>query len=405
MKWIKKQYLLYILLPVFILIMFLVYLIYTRYNSTSLSTYPNKITKIFNQNQKVNQKKKNHLESRSFYVGVVRTTQDKNKSILNFYDKKLNFIKSIELPYGALADYMTLPAVNQNFIYFIPGGTTLKESEAVIRYDLSTQTLKEYDIGMPSLLQVTASEDAIFTVNELNFTSYITKYITKNTADNMKQKFCTQVSSKKFSYDTIYYYNGFLYVTGKTKTTKKEKYYLFQLDADTLQIIQKADITNYGQGNCFFLGVGEDIYFTLPYDKKEEKNNVIMKFSTKKKTTKQLEKLKLPNYFPQQIKKLDNLLLVSHCDLIEGTGNSISIFDLKTKKTKLISFAHRVSQIEVDAISHSLYILGDDKLYHYTLNTKEKNFLLEEKITVSNKNNDEEEKIYYYTGVFFLLNR
>lgn len=337
---------------------------------------------------------KTNLKNRfSYTIGIIITTQDKNKSILKFYDENLNFIKSKYLPYGALADCMTLPAANQNSIYFIPRGVPQKEElEIALDYNPISHTFKKYKIGMPSLLQIAASDDAVFTINELNFTSYITKY-----SKDMRE--CSQVSSETFSYDAIYYYDKFLYATGKKKTEENTKYYLFQIDANSLKTIHKEDITAYGQGNLFFCGVGEDIYFTLPYDGQEQKNNSLMIFHLK---SKKVEEIKLNDFFPQQIKRKNDLLLISHSDLIEGTGNNLSIFNLNTKKSKKISLSHPISQIETEENSNSVYILGDDILYRYILDKEKEMLFLQEKISIPCFDKEIDEAAYYYIGGFFL---
>lgn len=350
----------------------------------SICNYKNILKKINHE------KENNNLGISSPQLVVIHTTQEENQSILNFYDKNLNFIKSKKLPYGTLSDYMGLPASYQNYVYFIPGGVPLqKELELVLAYNPSTHSYQEYNIGMPGLLQISVSDNAIFTVNELNFTSYISKF-DKNT------KKIYRISSDKISYDTVYYYNGFLYTTGKEHKEKNAKQYIFQIDPNSMKILWQKEITEYGQGGLFFCGAEDKLYFSLPYDSRERENNSLMVLSLKNK--KNLKEISLSESFPQQIKKLGDSLLVLHSDLIEGEGSYISILDLNSQKSKLFSLSHNILQMETDEMSNSIYFLENEALYKYILDKKD-NLILQKKIEIKRP---EEENIYYYTGGFFL---
>lgn len=342
--------------------------------------------------KKINyQKENNNLGTSSPKLVVIQTTQEENQSILNFYDKDLNFIKSKKLPYGTLSDYMSLPFLYRESIYFIPGGIPLqKELELVLAYHPSTHSYQEYNIGMPGLLQVSSSDDAIFTVNELNFISYISK-LDKNS------KKVSRISSDNISYDTVYYYDGFLYTTGKEHKEKNAKQYIFQIDPDSMKILWQKEITKYGQGGLFFCGVQDNLYFSLPYDEKEQGNHSLMVLSLKNK--KNLEEISLLESFPQQIKKFEDHLLILHSDLIEGKGSHISILNLHTKKSKLFSLPHNILQMEVDETSNSVYLLDNEDVYRYTLNPKKDDLILQKKIQIKER---EKEQAYYYTGGFFI---
>ncbi len=341
------------------------------------------------------QKENNNLGSSNLYLAIIQTTQEENQSILNFYDRNFNFIKSETLPYGTLSDYLTLPAFHQNSVYFIPGGVPIqKELELALCYNPLTGLRKEYDIGMPGLLQISVSDNAIFTINELNFTSYISKYKRNN------QKI-SRISSDEFSYDALYYYNKFLYATGKKQTGNITSNYIFQIDPSSLKILWKKDITKYGQGGFFFCGVGDKLYFTLPYDLNERENNSLMVLSPNSQKKDLLKEITLLEAFPQQIKSFGDILLISHCDLIEGKGNSISIFNPNTEKSKLISLPHNILQIEVDEVSRFIYILENKALYQYILNDKKDNLILQKKLNIQKT---KDSQAYYYTGGFFLIN-
>ncbi|MGN0466204.1 MAG: hypothetical protein ACI4F9_07640 [Lachnospiraceae bacterium] len=342
---------------------------------------------------RIHQKEKNHLENSNLALAIIRTTQEKNESFLDFYDKNFNFIKSEKLPYGTLSDYLTPPTTYQNFIYFIPRGVPLKkELEVAVCYHPLTNFCEEYHIDMPGLLQISVTDNAIFTINELNFTSYINKY-------EKKSKKISYLSSDEVSYDTVYYYNGFLYATGK-KHMDRPNNYIFQIDPDSLKIKWQKEITNDGQGGFFFCGIEDSLYFTLPYDSNEKSNRSLMIMSLKNTKKPSLEKITLLESFPQQIKKVRDILLISHCDLIQGQGNFLSVFYPKTKKSKLISLSHNILQMEVDEKSKSIYILGDNALYHYIFNDKKDKLILQKKIDIKEI---KDEKVYYYIGGFFLI--
>lgn len=328
-------------------------------------------------------------------IAIVWTTSEKNQSILNFYDKNLNFIKTKTLPYGTLSDYMTLPFSYEKSVYFIPGGVPLQnEFEFVLAYHPSTHSCQKYHIGMPGLLQVSVSEDAIFTVNELNFTSYISKF-------DKKTKQISRISSDTISYDTIYYYDGFLYTTGKENKEKNAKQYLFQIQPDSMKLLWKEEITKYGQGCLFFCGVEDKLYFSLPYDQKEQENNALMAFSFKN-SKKKLEKISLSASFPQQIKKMGEYLFISHGDLVgeDQDEGSISIWNLNTKESKVFSLSHPISQMEVDELSNVIYLLGKETLYQYSFDAQKKELFLQKKVKLEKQ---EEETIYSYIGGFFFL--
>lgn len=385
----------------------------------------------------LNQQKK--LKQDTFYIGIVRTTEQKNSSIISFYNKNFQFVTSDVLPYAAICDCMTLPISKEGEVYFLSQGVLQEsseeeQSELCIQYtpisneaskNLSKTTQKKksmsikertksnannktegtwtsYHMEMPSLLQMAISDDFIFSINELNFTSYISKY------DRGKKK-VSRNSSDTFSYETIYYYDGFLYATGTKLDGQQEKNYIFQIDPATMKILWKKDITKYGKGGIFFLGIGKKVYFTLPYTKKEEGNNVLMMLDyciSKKKAKVKLTPIRLSEKFPQQIKEMNRYILVSHCDFIEEKGNTISVINKKSHKANTISFPHTVLQMETDPKNNLIYILSTKHLYAYELNKDGTDVTLKNQLYLKKMNQKEEENdCYYYTGGFFLLSQ
>lgn len=89
----------------------------------------------------------------------------------------------------------------------------------------------------------------------------------------------------------------------------------------------------------------------------------------------------------------DNILIVSHFDLVKREGGSISIYNLETKELNNIELGHDVEQMTIN--ENVIYILSDKIIYQYEL--KDMNLYLKCKTQIK-KSNEEN----YLSGIFYI---
>lgn len=104
---------------------------------------------------------------------------------------------------------------------------------------------------------------------------------------------------------------------------------LIEIDAETLEILNKYDISEFGDSPAdSALMLDSKLYITLPY-KNNSANDSLTVFDTE---TKEFNNIKLPEVNPSQLLLYHNNIIISHVDNVLNKGNSLSILDTQTGK-------------------------------------------------------------------------
>lgn len=328
--------------------------------------------------------------SEKAYIGVIETTGQKNHSIITFYNRKLMKEMSLELPFGSMGSYFDLPKVRDNKLYVVPKGiASLKDKTVILQVDLDNGAYRTYDLKQPEINSFCMDEHYVYGVNTLNQQSIISRY------DLEEDDLDTLVLGKIFV-GNIERYGDKLYAYGFGESLVGMSSYLYIIDPQTLTIEKQIDISRSGQDQLGTELIDNTLFFTnsLKYHKDygEIPSNGLSKLDT---IQHQVTDIQLPYEYPFQIIQHEGLLYVSHYNLVQGEGDSLSIYNDATGDITTFSFGHKVAQIAIE--EGQLYVLDGEKIHVYDIGDNE----------IVKKNETEivsmlDKDVYYYVSGFFI---
>lgn len=181
-----------------------------------------------------------------------------------------------------------------------------------------------------------------------------------------------------------------LFAFATTKYGKEMNSYIYIYDAEELSFDEKIDITNYGGTHYKAILFDNNILFSNSVDSGDHPCNTVCIYSINDKT---IETISFDQYYPLDLAVWDNILIVSHFDLVKREGGSISIYNLETKELNNIELGHDVEQMTIN--ENVIYILSDKIIYQYEL--KDMNLYLKCKTQIK-KSNEEN----YLSGIFYI---
>ena len=161
-------------------------------------------------------------------------------------------------------------------------------------------------------------------------------------------------------------------------------------DAEELSFDEKIDITNYGGTHYKAILFDNNILFSNSVDSGDHPCNTVCIYSINDKT---IETISFDQYYPLDLAVWDNILIVSHFDLVKREGGGISIYNLETKELNNIELGHDAEQMTIN--ENVIYILSDKIIYQYEL--KDMNLYLKCKTQIK-KSNEEN----YLSGIFYI---
>lgn len=231
--------------------------------------------------------------------------------------------------------------------------------------------------------EVCVNDKNIYTCNTLNGDSYINKCSKEN----------NQVVSEKIEgvyVSKLLCSKDMLFAFATTKYGKEMNSYIYIYDAEELSFDEKIDITNYGGTHYKAILFDNNILFSNSVDSGDHPCNTVCIYSINDKT---IETISFDQYYPLDLAVWDNILIVSHFDLVKREGGSISIYNLETKELNNIELGHDVEQMTIN--ENVIYILSDKIIYQYEL--KDMNLYLKCKTQIK-KSNEEN----YLSGIFYI---
>lgn len=330
-------------------------------------------------------------------IGVIETSGDTKTSGIVFYDAELNPKESLPLKYATVGDMFCNPVVYEGKLYVIPQGYDYeKEEEKILEIDLSNLKKKVYKIKHIAMYGLTVDDENIYTCSNLNNYSYIGK-CNKKTGKVEEQKIEDIYITQILAYQGKLYAFGTKIYTDKTKENRKNMSYIYIYDSK-FKLIDKINLSQYGDIQNKIIAFEDKIYFSNTYNSETElPNNTVCSYSVKDK---KIETITLEQDYPLDLNIYNNMLIVSHFDLIldrEDKKGSISFVDLETRKQKNYELKHAVDHMV--RVGEYLYILSDTaiysntKLYKYRIDGMELELIKEV----------EAEKMYpdnYFTSLF-----
>jgi hypothetical protein len=111
-----------------------------------------------------------------YSFAIVRTTEQTFSTVIEYYDDKLQLIGTAEYPYACINSEQCYPPRSEGKVFFIPEGLVgLQDSKLALSFDTITGALKEYHIDQIALQYAAATDDFLFTSDNLNGTSHINR--------------------------------------------------------------------------------------------------------------------------------------------------------------------------------------------------------------------------------------
>ena len=175
-----------------------------------------------------------------FYIGVIRTTEQKQSTVLSFYDKNLNCVGTKKLKYGLVGDTWRKPFCKDNHMYVNAAGLGGKKNLGIsLDIDFNKRTINEFKHGLVGPADCVEADDYIFVCNNLNYKSNIVRCDKKS---GNVIKFTDDISTL----DTLYCYDKTLIAFGSDYRSST-KCYIYVMDFN-LNLLKKIDISQLGYG-------------------------------------------------------------------------------------------------------------------------------------------------------------
>ncbi|MBU5313103.1 hypothetical protein KQI38_13750 [Tissierella carlieri] len=321
----------------------------------------------------------------NYKYGVIETTGQENNSYISFYDDNLEKTGEEKIKYGSMGDGFSLPQVFKNSMFIVPKGLySKKELTFIMEYDLDKMKIKKYNTGLQNMNSIAVDDSYIYGVNTMNFVSNIVRC-------NRETKKLSKVEIPNTYISYIEIYENELFAFGESNENGKMNSSLYILDADTLNILEKIDITDIGFGQYDTVMKDNKLYFSASHSIEGTESQPINKLCEYNRESGEVRIYDLKENFPFQIMGYNDKLLITHFDPVGVIGNKISIFNVDDKNSDIVEFTHNIEQLELD--DEDIIILGDGYLYRY-----DKNFSLKDSTLVVNER--ETDYHYYTTGLF-----
>ncbi len=321
-------------------------------------------------------------------IGIIETTGYKNKSYIHFYDSDLNFLFRKENNYASMSESWDDPICRDYILFSIPRGKFGTQNEqCIVEYNITADKYKEYDMDLYSMNELAVSENYVFGVNTLDFSSTISrKTIGRSDEKPLMKEYPDEYIFEMIVMDEdLYCFSLFI----KENTTHFKR-----ISINDLSVMEDYDITEFGSP-ADMLKAGSDIYFTNQYTNEESiPSNKITVFNSEKKSFSQI---KLSENFPNDILKHNNLLIISHYDRVQVTGNKITLYNLSEHKTeKVIDLKHEAVQCILK--DNFLYVLGLNSVSKYLITDNDLKEISTAKVDMQTG------KTYFYLSSVFSCN-
>ena len=323
-----------------------------------------------------------------FYLAVIETTEQANKSNITFYNKDLIAVGTREIKLGSMGSSFDLPRIYGKNMYVIPKGIgNQKDLTVIMEYDMETGKYETYDMKQPGMNSFSVDEKSIYSVNTLNNTSIIS-WRDKSSA-NVKT-----ISKQDVYIGRLDLYDDTLYAFAMTKEKEGIKSNLYLIDTKSFEITATLDISKSGTGQYFSIKIGDAVYFTNQNEisgMTERSSYNLSRLSIKDKT---ILNIRLKEEHPFQIVNYKDKLIISHYDPVQIQGNKITLYDLETNEQQVVTLENNLSQILIK--DDKVYSTDGEYLYAYSINNTA--FKLINKIDIYTKRNS---STFYYVSGFF----
>ena len=343
------------------------------------------------------QSKNNTSYTNNYSVCVAQTSEQRNSSVLTYYDDNLKQVNQQRIPYGGLGDAYRQGIKYNGKMYFAPAGLFSNDSRYCLRdsisLDLKTGKITEYRFGEMYWGQrnFTVGGDKMFANRNFNNISYL-QSIDLSTG---KKK---EAIYRNVIFSNMTYAGHHVMLTASKMGTGHDSSKLLAINPSTLKTDWSVKLPFFMSPDNFFSD-GNYLYFVQRRDEIEQCWLVKVNLQSHKYKLIPLDK-KVPGV--TSLHKWNNLLLLSSADLATGHGKYIVQYDPDSGHLRYYHFSHNVSLLKVK--KDCVYILDNDLdrlhcwLYKYKIEKTGFKYVCKTDVYTMKKR----KRPYYYVADFFL---
>lgn len=338
-------------------------------------------------------------------LGVIETTGYKNKSYFHFFDENLNYLYKETNKYAALSEPFDSPIFEDGNLYTSCKGKYKKffgdTEDFVLKYNLETGNYTALANNKNLIGHTAVSDGRVYTC----FANTITGN-PKTGQGQVAAGFNAMLSCVTFLDDELYVVasgssgNQTLPTSASQPQRQvnsgsdsgNESIQLMKMSPDTLEVLERYDITQYGLP-CKLFRYNDKIYISNQYtdDTTGTPSTMLTVFDYETKTFSQID---TGEASPNNLFVMNDLLFISHFSPVTNIGNKISVYNLKTNEIKTYEMGDIVKQIATDGTY--IYMLGESTVYKYEYTEDGFSKLTSRGIEV------DESQTYFYISSFFV---
>lgn len=322
-----------------------------------------------------------------YYLLLVETTQQKEHTVLTYYDKDFNVLYKKGLPYGSLEGVFYQADVYKGQLFGTPTGTPYSNPLLSIQYDLATGNYTTAPLPRQVVVLSSAmNKDYYYTVNAKPGFSSLTQRNRQTGEVKIYDDFDYILSPVK-AYD-----DGLVVAFGEKGRNDGA---IFFFNEESMKPVKVLSTSEAGRVVGDVLRVEDFLYFTYQYrdiGDNSAYNDVLVQLSVKDYS---LQTYHLDTFSPRQIIPFKGKLLIFHNNIVAGEEKSVSVFD-EEKGVVEQRFELKDEPYRVVIQGDILYTISKDDLYLYDLSGGGFDFI--RSVPISTMKNDLCH--YYVVGLF-----
>jgi len=294
-----------------------------------------------------------------FFVGVIETTQTKEKSSITFYDSSLNVINIKDYKYADLSSDWSDPVYLDEGILMIPLGVAKKaDAKKVVSLDVKNQEFTEFPIDRVNIVCATANDKFVYAGSNLNMSAYITQL--NKESEEVKE---VELKENGALVSLLVSYKDHLYAFYDYSNDEGINFSGIHIYNENLDLLNTIDLSDFGIGFGKALIYKDKLYIPNEYDSEDNADNRMLILDL---VTNDIKSVDFPYFYPNDVVEYHNSIIISHSSKVSPNGSMISVYDVKTEKK--LSYDLGVIIRKMDLVENKLVILtADDRLVTYDL--------------------------------------
>jgi hypothetical protein len=329
-----------------------------------------------------------------FEIAVIKTSELKRSSYIEYYDGNLELLSTQFLPYAALnSGALSRLVVSDGTLYTVEEGLAGRhDSRTAISLNLESGSVREYRIDQINLQQTAANGTYFFTTDNLNNVSHITR-CDKATGETKTVEFNRELAGDIVANDScLYSINEPLDDNNGGPSLK-----VFNMDLDVVASYPVAPDDNASSPIMLH---NDDFYFMswAGDGVSAERRFYLNRFSS---ASKQIDTRIATDYCPSSFVFHDDLMIISHLTYGSSEGNYLSVFDLQEDSfVNKVDLGYEAQQLLVRG--DTLYVMGMDDakrgiLAKYSITGSD--ITLEQKVEIP-REGEHDPTLHYLVGIF-----